>query len=150
MSIKNNIIEEYDRVVQYHGREHLDLFYRYMSEDYGYSKNQCYRLRDGIDRGLDIDYYLDARLDEPKMFEIYLGLKKKLDVNKYNSYKYNVSQMILIRKGLELGLNVDLYNNFNYSYELMSKIFKKLKDRKKHEDHIDRIDTEINLLIIES
>ncbi|MCR4605974.1 MAG: FapA family protein [Eubacterium sp.] len=72
----------------------------------GFSRLQCYTIKQGLEAGLDVSVYAKKNLNALQMDEIRLGLADKVDVNMYAKPEYSSFQMKELRIGLKKGINV--------------------------------------------
>lgn len=104
--------------------KHLDVSY-YL--DPKFSAMQMSILRKGLKEGLDLKVWLRKGFDWPQLEEIYLGYKNHLPIEDYCTLDYNSAQMKQIRLGLMSQLNVSAYLSPKFSANEMCEIRKGLE-----------------------
>lgn len=80
-----------------------------------YYHGQLRELREGFEKGLDIDSYANSDFEHDQMKVIREGLEKGLDVSLYAKPVFDLFQMRQIEYGLESGVNVEVYANSKYT-----------------------------------
>lgn len=87
-----------------------------------FSIEQLFILSRGMDKGLDIRYYLDYNFSVDQMKLIEECLLDGIDVKYIANYRFTLEQMKLIIDGQKEGLDVSLYANPKYNIDKMKTI----------------------------
>lgn len=90
--------------------------------DRKYYHGQLRELREGFEKGLDIDNYANPDFEHTQMKVIREGLEKGLDVSVYTKLEFDLFQMRQLAKGLENKVDVELYANAKYDSHHMKVI----------------------------
>ena len=88
----------------------------------GFNVYQLEQIRQGLNEGLDVNVYMDAKWSWIDMEEIRKGLKQGIDMSRYREQGYSTGQKREIRKGIARGLDVSQYDKKNYLSEQMRQI----------------------------
>lgn len=104
--------------------KHLDVSY-YL--DPKFTAMQMSILRKGLKEGLDLKVWLQKGFDWMQLEEIYLGYKNNLPIEDYCILDYNSAQMKQIRLGLMKQLDVSVYLSPKFSANEMNEIRKGLE-----------------------
>ncbi len=104
--------------------KHLDVSY-YL--DPKFTAMQMSILRRGLKEGLDLKVWLEKGFDWTQLEEIYLGYKNHLPIEDYCTLDYDCAQMRQIRLGLIKQLNVSAYLSPKFSANEMNEIRKGLE-----------------------
>ena len=87
-----------------------------------YYHGQLRELREGFEKGLDINSYANPDFEHTQMKVIREGLEKGLDVSIYSKLEFDLFQMRQLAKGLENKVDVELYANAKYEAHHMKVI----------------------------
>lgn len=88
----------------------------------GLNLDQLTEIRKGLQSGVDISKFLDARIPWIQMEELRLELAENIDMTKYRAQGFELEQISEIRQGISDGVDVSMYANKTYFAEQMREI----------------------------
>lgn len=92
-----------------------------------YAKLQMQEIRKGLEAGVDVSVYADARYNHLQMGVIRDGLEAGIDVAVYADPKFDFGQMVQIYLGLKAGVDVSVYADPKNGQYQMGKIRERLE-----------------------